>query len=347
MALPTCNVVCAMHDQEGAPVAGAAFEFKLNRPEVYEGFVVPTRVVGTTGDDGTCTVALWPNQLGSAESAYGVTIRSPGGRTERVTATIPNVATVNLHEVSELPPYPGKPDAQVYLETAQGIVEDAQEAAAASASSASASAGSASAASASAASSSGSAAASAGFAAAAGDSAGAASASSATASGFASAASGSAAAAAGSASAAASAAAAVAETQFPAGTAMLFIQSSAPTGWTKSTTHNNKALRIVSGVAGSGGSVVFTTAFSSKSVSGSVGGTVLSTAQMPSHAHTYARHSTTQGSQTGTDRYPPTLLDGSGTTSSEGSNASHNHSFTGTAIDLAVAYVDAIICTKD
>lgn len=130
MALPTCNVVCAMHDQEGAPVAGATFEFKLNRPEVYEGFVVPTRVVGTTSDDGTCTVALWPNQLGSAESAYIVTIRSPGGRTERVTATIPNVATVNLHDVSALPPYPGKPDAQVYLEAAQGIVEDAQEAAA-------------------------------------------------------------------------------------------------------------------------------------------------------------------------------------------------------------------------
>lgn len=119
-----------MHDQEGAPVPGATFEFKLNRQEVYEGFVVPTRVTGTSGEDGTCTVALWPNQLGSAESAYQVTIRSPGGRSERVTATIPNVATVNLHDVSALPPYPGKPDAQVYLETAQGIVEDAQEAAA-------------------------------------------------------------------------------------------------------------------------------------------------------------------------------------------------------------------------
>lgn len=119
-----------MHDQEGAPVPGATFEFKLNRQEVYEGFVVPTRVLATAGEDGTCTVALWPNQLGSAESSYQVTIRSPGGKSERVLATIPNVATVNLHDVSALPPYPGKPDAQVYLETAQGIVADAQEAAA-------------------------------------------------------------------------------------------------------------------------------------------------------------------------------------------------------------------------
>ena len=50
---------------------------------------------------------------------------------------------------------------------------------------------------------------------------------------------------------------------FPSGTLMLFAQSSAPTGWTKSTTHNNKALRVVSGSASSGGSNAFTTAFGS------------------------------------------------------------------------------------
>ena len=30
----------------------------------------------------------------------------------------------------------------------------------------------------------------------------------------------------------------------PSGSAMLFVQTAAPTGWTKSTTHNNKALQI-------------------------------------------------------------------------------------------------------
>ena len=40
-----------------------------------------------------------------------------------------------------------------------------------------------------------------------------------------------------------------ASSAFPAGTLMLFQQTAAPTGWTKQTTHDNKALRVVSGVA--------------------------------------------------------------------------------------------------
>jgi hypothetical protein len=58
--------------------------------------------------------------------------------------------------------------------------------------------------------------------------------------------------------------------EFASGTAMLFVQSSAPTGWTKSTTHNDKALRVVSGAASSGGSVAFSTAFASQTPSGTV-----------------------------------------------------------------------------
>ena len=57
----------------------------------------------------------------------------------------------------------------------------------------------------------------------------------------------------------------------PSGTSMLFMQAAAPTGWTKSVTHNNKALRIVSGTGGgSGGTVDFSTAFASKSVAGTI-----------------------------------------------------------------------------
>jgi hypothetical protein len=54
---------------------------------------------------------------------------------------------------------------------------------------------------------------------------------------------------------------------------MLFQQTSAPTGWTKSTTHNNKALRIVSGSASSGGSNAFTTAFGSRGISANASNT--------------------------------------------------------------------------
>jgi hypothetical protein len=155
-----------------------------------------------------------------------------------------------------------------------------------------------------------------------------------------------------------------ATTAFPSGTVMLFVQSSAPTGWTKSTAHNDKALRVVSGSVSSGGSVAFSTAFASKSVSGSIGATTLSTAQMPSHSHIQAiglwdangsvrfgyRDSILGGSY-----YidSPPSASSSGLTSSfpntsnEGSGNSHTHSFTGTAIDMAVQYVDVIICTRN
>ena len=73
----------------------------------------------------------------------------------------------------------------------------------------------------------------------------------------------------------------------PSGTVMAFFQAAAPTGWTQVTTHNNKALRVVSGAGGgSGGSVAFTTAFASQAVSGTVGNTTLTSSQIPSHDHT-------------------------------------------------------------
>jgi hypothetical protein len=64
----------------------------------------------------------------------------------------------------------------------------------------------------------------------------------------------------------------------PAGTSMLFAQASAPLGWTKSTSHNNKALRVVSGSGGGGGgSSAFTTCFSNaRSTGGSVDSSGLS-----------------------------------------------------------------------
>jgi len=134
---------------------------------------------------------------------------------------------------------------------------------------------------------------------------------------------------------------------FAPGTVMLFVQTAAPTGWTKSTTHNNKALRVVSGTAGSGGSTAFTTVFASRTASGSVGATTLTTAQMPSHSHTFPvrANSTTlapnkAAGQVGTATANPS-------TSATGGGGSHTHSFTGSAMDFAVQYVDVIIATKN
>jgi hypothetical protein len=151
---------------------------------------------------------------------------------------------------------------------------------------------------------------------------------------------------------------------FPSGTVMLFAQTAAPTGWTKSTTHNDKALRVVSGSASSGGSVAFTTAFVSQAVAGTVGDTTLTTAQIPSHTHTATvtdpghRHALNGGNlgafSTGYGGAPGNNSNGEYATtgitvsnSSTGGGSSHTHTFTGTAINLAVSYVDVILATKD
>jgi hypothetical protein len=158
---------------------------------------------------------------------------------------------------------------------------------------------------------------------------------------------------------------------FAAGTAMMFVQTAAPTGWTKSTAHDNKALRVVTGTAGSGGSAAFTTAFGTPSVTGSLSGTVgnhtLTTAQIPSHTHLVAASGNSQSSLTSGNRISATgttgysladyVLRGStsaatiGLTSAVGSGSAHGHSFSGSlssaTASINVQYVDVIIATRN
>jgi hypothetical protein len=187
-------------------------------------------------------------------------------------------------------------------------------------------------------------------------------------------------------------------TLIPSGTVMLFAQTSAPTGFTKNTTTgDNSALRVTTGTASTGGSVAFTSAFTSQAVagtvnnqtatnqaftptgsvsittvSGSAGSTTLSTPQIPSHTHSgnlyyqdggprpFFRASnsgnfqgTAQTNSTGGDgshTHPFSFSSGSGTFSGSPATVlqnAHNHSFTGTAINLAVQYIDVIRATKD
>lgn len=129
---------------------------------------------------------------------------------------------------------------------------------------------------------------------------------------------------------------------FDAGTLMLFQQTTAPTGWTKQTTHNDKALRVVSGTAGTGGSSAFSTALATPALSGSTGSTTLSTAQIPAHSHTVAYSNQSNGNtlNRGLDN------DGLRSTSNTGGGGSHNHTMSGTAT-INVSYVDLIIAAKD
>jgi hypothetical protein len=149
---------------------------------------------------------------------------------------------------------------------------------------------------------------------------------------------------------------------FASGTVMLFAQTTAPTGWTKGSTHNDKALRVVTGTASSGGSVAFTTAFASQSVAGTVGDTALTTNQIPSHKHDLIANDVSNSSLNSGDQIAlqrnvsadgDYILRGTsaaaelGESAAAGGGAVHTHSFTGTAINLAVNYVDVILATKD
>jgi hypothetical protein len=145
---------------------------------------------------------------------------------------------------------------------------------------------------------------------------------------------------------------------FPAGTVMLFAQTSAPTGWTKSTTHNDKALRVVSGTASSGG----TNSFSTVMAQTAVAATTLTTNQIPSHthgitdpghSHNYVRSTGSQntGGDTTTGYCRPTSGDytqatSSGTTGitvqNSGGGQSHTHGLT-----MDIQYVDVIFASKN
>ena len=156
---------------------------------------------------------------------------------------------------------------------------------------------------------------------------------------------------------------------FPSGTVMIFRQTSAPSGWTKSTAHNDKALRVVSGTASAGGTHALSsppslahthsTPSHSHGHSLSAGAHTLSTSQMPGHGHSrsfhYGQGSTVPfpGSTGGTNV-------GSSNSGNTGGGSSHSHSLSGsissggsgtsgstTPTAFAPQYIDVIVATKD
>jgi hypothetical protein len=153
----------------------------------------------------------------------------------------------------------------------------------------------------------------------------------------------------------------------PSGTKMLFAQTAAPTGWTKDTTHNNKALRVVSGTAGSGGIYSFTDVFTTRNTTdtaagGTVAGHTLTSNEMPSHGHNFfhgARPASSGGwggSYFGSPISAPSAFGSTvnrtldNMVTATGGNLSHAHGFTGAAhnhnLEMSVQYVDIIIATK-
>lgn len=134
----------------------------------------------------------------------------------------------------------------------------------------------------------------------------------------------------------------------PAGTVMSFFQATAPVGWTQVTAHDNKAMRIVNGTGGgSGGSVAFTAAFASQAIIGSNSATTLTIAQIPWHTHTLSVYNTVGAGANPSGGSGGSVQGTPSTDGGTGGGGSHNHTFTGTPINLAVQYIDMILASKN
>jgi hypothetical protein len=147
----------------------------------------------------------------------------------------------------------------------------------------------------------------------------------------------------------------------PQSSSSIFYQASAPTGWTKSTSNNDKALRVVSGTGGvTGGTTAFSTIFPTSTtpitvsnipLTGSTQPATLTESQLPAHTHP-------NGGFTGLAPGGGDVSGGAGWTRSSPATGpgpslgggSHNHPWSGTGnfsstFDLRLQYIDVIVCT--
>jgi len=173
--------------------------------------------------------------------------------------------------------------------------------------------------------------------------------------------------------------------EFASGTEALFVQTSAPTGFTTNTdaTLTQCCLQVVSGTGGgTGGSDTFSTVFTGSKTASvesapisvanlavsaaglSAGATTLSTPQIPAHSHQFR---SIQGPLNGVPGpYVPQIQNGTTipttmTSNATGGGGSHSHSFSGSASlsgsvsspisasvpTMDLKYADSIIATKD
>ena len=146
----------------------------------------------------------------------------------------------------------------------------------------------------------------------------------------------------------------------PKSSATVFYMSSAPTGWTKSSTPYDHALRVVSGSTGgtASGSTAFSSIFPTSyrpisvpgvPMSGSVGNHTLTTPQLPNHGH--ANGGSTQLNPGGGDVSSGGGWSRSSTnTAGAGGDQAHNHPWSGScnftaSFDMRIRYIDVILCT--
>jgi hypothetical protein len=133
---------------------------------------------------------------------------------------------------------------------------------------------------------------------------------------------------------------------FPAGQTLITAGTAAPAGWTKGTTHNNKALRLITGAVSTGGSSAFTSVFGARTIA---------LANMPVHNHTVTDPGHTHAFDTYLNYVAAGVYPGSplwynstpGVSGPSTTGITINNSGSGTAMDFDVQYVDVTLIQKN
>jgi hypothetical protein len=124
---------------------------------------------------------------------------------------------------------------------------------------------------------------------------------------------------------------------------MLFMNQTAPVGWTRYTSYDDCLIRVVGTAAlGAGGTYGFVATFNSQTVTGN---TTLSTSTIPSHTHSQQSNTLTGTTATKTAGYAAGGFNPAGyggTTAAQGGGGAHSHGFY-----TQIKYADVMIATKN